>query len=818
MSMTTEGTTGLLKRASALRSSQAGEDSAELDRRSGITPEDRKEIQARIEELTKGARLTAEPGLFKVKAKSSGLLFPVLVNLAAALLVAGGLFGLSYLFREREAAVAQSDVAVSSAEGKLIRELQRESASKLDEKDKEIADIQLRLASLDKERGALAATIEERVRARELELRAALDAELRRERERLLAEGLSEAVIQERLKKFEAEKTAAFRRELAEFQAKAEAERQAAEANYQKLRDEYQKSIAGLAEERKRIQDESRRREEELRASLEASMAARTQSLQAKSAEAEAGLAAAKAELARVQDEKAKATAAEDRVVGLYGSVRQALRDRRFDEAALQAAALRSYLDDPGVANLPGLQARRSADIFAAETLAAYAKSELDRAGSDAARLLRQAELLQAALDSAAAGERALKDGDGALAERKYREALEKSPEILKAHEYFLARSGAAVAEERARLDTRLLQAEEAYKAGDYPAAAARYQEALAYLPIEESARLKIVSRLAEGGAFEADKARRAADTKAAREPLAQARRDLAASRFGPALAGYVGLLASFPAADQAPEARRGAETARLGLAKAAEDAAKAAEGDSAALRAEAERLARELESETRRLSEETRLARAEGASALESLAAAKDARISELERLLETARAETAAARAAAPGAAAPGATGGQAPKGQAAPAPGSEAALAGLQRDIDALKAENERLAAASARYDAVLASYKDYLGAEDAVLASGGANALVEGRAKLDAFLSGPAASAALPGLRERIARYERAFQEAGQREVLFNAMDIVENALRQRDEASRDRYFKDLEGRYANDATMLEFIKGLRKSVK
>jgi len=45
-----------------------------------------------------------------------------------------------------------------------------------------------------------------------------------------------------------------------------------------------------------------------------------------------------------------------------------------------------------------------------------------------------------------------------------------------------------------------------------------------------------------------------------------------------------------------------------------------------------------------------------------------------------------------------------------------------------------------------------------------------------------------------------------------------MDIVENALRQRDEASRDRYFKDLAARYSGDATMLEFITGLRKSIK
>ncbi len=802
---------GLLKRASDLRERDA-EALSEEDKRSGITVEDRREILAHIEQITRGARIAEDPGAFAVKAKRRGVLFPVLVNLAAALIGAGGLFGLSVLSRQRETAIVEGGGAIASAEGKLIREIQREASSRLGEKDREIAEIQGRLASLDKERGELASSIEERVKARETELRAALDAELQRERARLIAEGLSEATIQERLKKFEAEKTAAFRRELSEYQAKAEAEKAAAEANYQKLRDEYQKNISGLAEERQRIQDESRKREETLRASLEASLAEKTASLRAAGAETEAGLAAAKAELARIEDQRKKAQAAEEQVVGLYGSVRQALRDRRFEDAALKAAALRSYLDDPAIASLPSLQSRREADLFAAEALTALAKSELDRASADSARLLRQAELLQAAREAAQAGERALKAGDGAEAEKKYREALEKVPDILAAHDFFLTRSRDAEELRRSRLDENLALAQVAFKSGDYPVAAARYQEALAYLPLAETNRQALVARIAETGAFEAEKTRRAADTKAAREPFAAARRELAASRWPEALAGFVGILASYPAAEQAPEAARGAEAARAGIAQASAAASASSANEAAALKSEAERLAKELAAETSRLAEETRRARSEGEAALASLAAAKDTRIAELEKLLETARAESARAESARAAAAASPGTG--AKTGQT----GTGAPSADIQKEIADLKAENERLTVAAARYDAIISSYKDYLGAEDAALASGGDGAIVEARAKLDAFLSGSAAGESLPGLRERIARYERAFQEAGQREVLYNAMDLVENALRQRDASSRTRYFQDLEARYAGDATMLEFIGGLKKGIK
>jgi len=794
------GTNGLLERAARLRgdldaepagalSSAEGDSDldADLGKDSSINAQDRREILATIDKVANANRLSAGPETFVLKPRRRGILFPLLVNVLALSFTAAAVMGLKIVSERREAEVRQSGTVVATAEGKLIQELKRESDSQLKEKDKAIAEIQGRLVALDKERLDLASSIEERVRRREAELRAEMAAELEKERQRLIEQGFSEAAIQERLKRFEAEKTAAFRRELAAFQKAAQAEKDAADARYAKLREEYQVSISSLADERKRIQDEAKRREADLRSSLEA----KEKELESQSAEAKASLERAKAELSRLEEQRDRDAAVEDRILGLYGTVRAALRDRRFEDAVQGASALSAYLNDPAVAQAPSLQSRRQTDLFVAEALGSLARSELARTGADATKLLRQAELLSSARDASSAADKALRAGDAATAEVKYREALEKVPEILAAHEFFLARLRDEEAVKRARLTDALSLAEAAYRSGDVAAASSQYEKALEYLPIDEASRREIASRLGQTSAASSDKARRDADTKAAREPMAAARRDLAASKWPESIKGYVAVLAAYPAADQAPEALRGVSSALGGMERSAAAAAEASSNEAAGLRADMERLKAESDKSIAALTVER--------SRLVAESGDKDARIAKLEKLLGTAQDGSAQAAA----------------QASAATPAAAEAARAG---DVAALRAEADRLALVAAKYDRIASAYADYAAAEDAALAAGGQQALVEAHTKLEAFLDGEDASQAMPGLRDRIARYERAYQDVGQREVLYNALDLVDGAVRAKDSASRDRYFRDLEARYASAPAMLDFLRGLRKSIR
>jgi len=59
---------------------------------------------------------------------------------------------------------------------------------------------------MEQEQTKLQASFEQRLASREADLKAQLQKELEQEKARLIAQGLSDLVIQERLKKFEQEK------------------------------------------------------------------------------------------------------------------------------------------------------------------------------------------------------------------------------------------------------------------------------------------------------------------------------------------------------------------------------------------------------------------------------------------------------------------------------------------------------------------------------------------------------------------------------------------------------------------------------------
>jgi hypothetical protein len=806
-----------LARASRIRAAIGEGDSSSA----GISADDRREIADEIDQVSRRNRISARPEDFVVRPRRKGFVFPLAVNLLALAATAGAIFLLSQVFRQRDLELAGSAASLETAEGKLLRELKRESESRLLEKDRAIADFRSRIAKLDGERDELAAGIDERVRAKEDELRARLKDEIDAERVRLATQSLSASAREARLKAYESEKGASLDRELAEDRAKAEAEKAAAAERYRQLKDDFQKTIASLGEERRRLQEDASTREAEIKAKAEAT----AQRLEARGAAAAAGLEAARAELSALEQRKAKRDAVEERVLGLYGSLISAVRERRYEAAVAGADALEAYLRGAEYAADSGLEGRRDADLFVAQTIRAYAGSELARSAADASMLLEQASILASAREAAAAAQAALKAGDTAGAQSSYAEALAKVPEILAAHEYFMDRLASEEAARRSRLDEQLAAAERAYRAGDLALMTLKYAKALEYLPVPEAARNDLVSRLGKAAVAQAAaqaaaqtaarapapapaqpaapaqaqaalaapdaaaamRERAAADTAAARAPAASAARLLAAQDWSGAILAYVRLIAEHPAADQVGEALKGIEGSSAGLRNAFESAQTASK---AALQAEAER---------------ANAAAWTAAQAAEDLAASRRAEAS-LRGDLEALTKQLADER---------DKTARMAESSEAASAAAARAARDGR---VEELEAEVARLKAAADSHARLLASYESFRSAESAAEAAGGPEGLLAASAELDAFLGGEAARAAMPALRESVARFEQAYQRAGQREVLYNALDLLEGAVGARDAAARERYFKDLEGRYSGDQAMIDFIGGLRKNLK
>jgi len=783
------GKKGLLQKAKALQKISAGTlanpqgnlDSGMLEaaRAAGISGEDGEDILKRIDAIAVENRIAA-PEEARIPALRRGVFVPALVNALAVVGMAVAFLLLAAFFREREANIANNSAVVLSAEGRLIRELRAESETLIREKDVQLDEIRDRLESLEKDSLELARSFEARLLEREGELKSRLESEIEAERARLRAEGYAEAEIEARIKEFETRKTAEYQTALASFRLALDSEREASDARIAAAKAEYERNLAAVAAERRRIQDEAAAREAELRSTLDA----RVKTLETERAQASAGLEAARAELAALQARQAKDKAAEERIVGLYRTVRLAVSDRRYEDAYAGVSALSAFLADPEIAASASLAARREADTFIAQALASLVKAEIDRASADAAGLVRQAELYARARTAGARGDEALARGDRAAAEAAYREAVSVAPELVSAFEFAwndrsmdaaVNAAGAALAFDRAEI---------AYNAGDFVAASASYVEALSAMGAPPSASAVAAAAL-EGTPRAA--AELPAPSPASATELAAANRLLDRGAWTEAAESYIRVLALSPGAETATQAARGARRALEGWTAT----------EKARVEADRSRIA-ELSARATRL--ETELA----ASVLS--ASEREATIAESKRLIASLEEERDRLNRENAELASRPAT---------APAPSQAAASGPTKEEFDALTAERDALAVLARRMDELAAAFKEYAVREDSALAgSPGQAGLLAARTELDSFLGSGLVRSAMPDLRERVAAYEAAWLEAGQKEVVYNAIDILEGSRRFTDPVRRNAWLDEQLARYAGNQALKDFIETVR----
>ncbi|HUX38020.1 MAG TPA: hypothetical protein VMV44_08955 [Rectinemataceae bacterium] len=755
----------------------------EDDPETGITAEERREISAAIDEVSKANRIASSASRIEVVARKRGILLPLVVNIAAIVLTAAILLILAISFRAADKATIAQGTSIASAEGKLLQELKRESDAQLQEKDKSIADIQSKMLTIDKQRNDLASTMDQRIKTREAELQAQLQQELQQERTRLQAQGLTEDSIKSRLKALEDQKNQEFKRQLDSFKTQAEAERVAADLNYQKLKDEYAKNMSVLGDERKQILDAAKAKEDQLRSTMDA----RTKELEAQGSQARAALDQAKAELARLQTQRDAAQAAEDRIVGLYSSIRQAFQDRRFDAAAQAADALAGYLNDPSVATLSALQARRPLDLFVAQTLASEARTEIRNASVDTGRLLDQARLLGEARDAAQAAVAARKSGDLAQADAKYLEALQKVPEILAAHEWFMQKASDAEAARQLKLTQALDAADVAWNAGDGATALARYTEALAALPLAEGQRNLLLQRVGRFAVSEADRlhtqtdsAASAADNRSAAAALQAGSRSLSSGKWNEAIGSYLTVLSTWPKADAAPAALDGIRQAGAGLDRSMAEIVATASRDKAASDAKSAALADSLAKSA---------AEADRVTKQNSLLSS---RISELQAKVETMAKENARLAAALP----------SLPQG----AVNSAASL-----DIVELGRQVEDLRKLERRWIGITEAYGGFI--VDATLAKGDTTAEL---ASLRAFLSDERVRGTFGLLGSTLDHVLSTWDQQSSSDAIHNASFIAVQAAAMKDKQTRDRYLSGQATIFASDPFVSSFIGALRST--
>lgn len=739
-----------------------------LESAEGISPEDKAEILQQIEKVAQENRITLNDTAFHVTAQKSGWKFPIILNLTGLLVLGLGILALVMAFRSEESQIQQVQTVSTTGEGQIINQLRKEMESQLLAKDQEIQNIQNRLGSITKERQELQQNFDSKVRERENFLRQELERQLEEERTRLRAQGLSEEVIQSRLKVFEEEKNRQFQKQLADFISQAQAEKNSLVENLTRTQQDFESRLTNLNTERQRLLEESRKRESELRAQLES----QSKTAEQRASAAEALLNKAKDELENLNKVKEKSAAAEAQLAGIYLNIAQSLQKREFERAGVQTQELKKFLAEPSILGLPFMIPRLESDLSMAATLESLATSEINRMKAESAQFAQAAQDSTVAIRAlTAAADQRLQAGDIAGAEELYLQALGRIPQVLTTHEYFLKKKLAEERTLRDRRDQWLARGEEAFIQGNLKGALSAYSQALDLIPLAGAQRDAFLGRVQEVGYVLLSQEKGPLPYETPVAPLQEAE-ELLASRPGEALGLFLGFLEKYPASKQSQRAIEGIRQAGSLITAAPASSSGTAQ----------QLLA--LQKEKADLEKTVISLRLQNTRDQETISK-KDVELGTLKAQVTQLNTRL-----------------------------GEMNAAAAAQNPDEALKAEIARLTPAAALWEKLGTDYKTYTQKEGQILAGPqSTSSLLEARLYLDSFLVSEAAVAAMPGLKDRFGRYEKAYQEAGQRETLVNLSDVVDNLSKLETPQEKKAYLTNIQRRYRDNKTLLEFLQKL-----
>ncbi|MDR3343265.1 MAG: hypothetical protein LBT14_10875 [Treponema sp.] len=347
-----------------------------FDTTSGISEEEQREILARIDTIAGKNRIAPTPEFVKTAAKKRGFLFPLLVNLGALMVLAGGFLLLFNGHGKDEADIREEAAILGITERKLIQEIRKETTLQISEQERQIADILAKLAGVDAELRNLQVSMDKRLAEKEAELRHDMDRELREEQTRLNMENLSEAVIAERMRTFDEERIVRLNAELATFRQQLDAEKRISEAQLQKLHDEYQNQLALVHRERAQILETSRIRE----ANLYAQFQEKNNELTSLYEQSRNDLTATQEELQQLTDEGERSALIEGQLGGYYTMVNDYIRQDRLPEATETLAAMREFLDTPSFQNIRAIQSRKELYLATINALSGMIEDRLQAA------------------------------------------------------------------------------------------------------------------------------------------------------------------------------------------------------------------------------------------------------------------------------------------------------------------------------------------------------------------------------------------------------------------------------------------------------
>ncbi|HET6486414.1 MAG TPA: hypothetical protein VFH83_08335, partial [Spirochaetia bacterium] len=487
---------GLLRKAQSLRGDHPHLRLLRPDELTGgpvedIPDDERQRILAQIDEAVASNRISVTAETFDFKPLRRGSFLPVVVNVAAVVVVAAGIGLAFFLSRRTESQIVTAPVALLSAETKMVQALKEQSRQQLDDKDKEIASIRTRLAGADQERARIQQEADASVAQREKELESSMATALDAERRKLVASGMTEATVNKRIADLEAKSRADVDAQLAAFRAQADKDRADREKALAAIQTEYQKSLAQAQADRARLQQDSAKQQADLQAGF-----------QQKQLALEKDKAAALAELDRLRQQQNQEQLVQDQILTYYQKARDAVQSGQPAAAQKVLADLRKYLGDPTLAALPGIARRRPVDLFLADSLEQLIQSQAAPSAATpiAPDLLASANLITTVASLVQQGDSLFQEQGYSRARELYLSALARIPAVQAGYAKLDAIQKIYADRQRKDVADLLDAANTAYRAGNFDAAVDRYGRALEQLQLDRGGVDTLIQELVDIG------------------------------------------------------------------------------------------------------------------------------------------------------------------------------------------------------------------------------------------------------------------------------------------------------------------------------
>ena len=248
----------------------------ESDLLTGVySDEEKSQILNQIEAAATANRLTPESTAFRPR--KQGIFFPVMVNVAAVLLIVGAWFGANAYFQTREDSLSLKTDKIFSTESKLLAKVLEDSKNQLAAKNAEIDKIQGDMTRLAQEKADLQKSFEQRVSQREADLKQQMADALAVEKKRLEQLGYGPDEVARRLREFELQKNAEFNNRLDTYRQQVQAEIDQRSQAVVALQAKLQSTVADQEKLRQDVEAQTKAREQDLQSQLSSQAASLTQ-------------------------------------------------------------------------------------------------------------------------------------------------------------------------------------------------------------------------------------------------------------------------------------------------------------------------------------------------------------------------------------------------------------------------------------------------------------------------------------------------------------------------------------------------------------